>query len=607
MADLGALGGEWGAAPAPPAAHTDAGLRQLMTAYQAPLTRYLARLGVAQAELDDALQDVLIIAAAKLPAVPPGSERAFLFGTALRVANNARRGMRRRDRTSASLSHVAHELSPSVADLADELLGHALLLDAVEQMPADVQPVFVLVEIEELPMASAAKRLGLPVGTVASRLRRARAYFDGWCARMRNSLEAAERAARTGARDVGGDGPSSGMEILSWWVQRGETDALRALLGVYERWHPHHISVASTAFDGNRLARAELSSRMVHGRPPDTFQVNGGNDLLSWVRRTATGEQMSSIDFLFASEGWERVFPSDLLELVSDRGRPYAVPLNVHRTNSLFYNVRVLREAGLTPPSTLAELYASARVLRDRGVIPLAMGYRSPWTLTLLTFEAVLVGEAGTDYYRDFFAGRRSADDPELRSVLDHVTRLLDLTNDDAANLDWDGALDLVRGGRAAMTMMGDWAKGYLSNAGCRAGEDFGQAPSPGCARAFVFATDVFGLPKRAGHPADAIELLKVFGSREGQDAFNQLKGSIPARVDVDESAYDALARASMRDFRDGTRVPSLTSIVPAGFSRALDAAMGAFARDRDPEVVIAAIRANYCLLAMGARAGRGA
>jgi glucose/mannose transport system substrate-binding protein len=608
MADLGALGGAWEAVSAPSAARKDAGLRQLVAEYQAPLTRYLARLGVARAELEDALQDVLIIAASKLPGVPPGSERAFLFGTALRVANNARRGVRRRDRTSASLSHVAHDLSPSVADLADELLGHTLLLDAVEQMPADVQPVFVLVEIEELPMASVAKRLGLPVGTVASRLRRARAHFDAWCARMRSTLEAAERAAHPGARDAGGDaGAPSGMEILSWWVQRGETDALRALLGVYERWHPHHISVASTAFDGNRRARAELSSRMVHGRPPDTFQVNGGNDLLSWVRRTAAGEQMSSIDFLFASEHWGRVFPADLLELVSDRGRPYAVPLNVHRTNSLFFNVRVLREAGLGPPSTLGELYAAARVLRERGVVPFAMGYRSPWTLTLLAFEAVLVGEAGTDYYRAFFAGKRSADDPELRSALVHVARLLDLANDDAAGLDWDGALDLVRSGRAAMTVMGDWAKGYLLNAGCRAGEDFGQAPSPGCARAFVFATDVFGLPKRAGHPADAIELLKVFGSREGQDAFNQLKGSIPARIDVDESSYDALARASMRDFRDGTRVPSLTSIVPAGFNRTLDAAMGAFARDRDPEVVIAAIRTNYCLLSMAARGSRGA
>jgi glucose/mannose transport system substrate-binding protein len=291
------------------------------------------------------------------------------------------------------------------------------------------------------------------------------------------------------------------------------------------------------------------------------------------------------------------VFPRDVLDLVTHRGRFYAVPLNVHRTNSLFYNARIFREQGLRPPSTLAELDSVAGILRSRGIVPLAMGYRSPWTLTMLAFEALLVGEAGPDYYRQFFAGRRSADDPELLRVLTHLTRMLSYANDDAASLDWDGALDLMRNGGAAMAIMGDWAKGYLVNEGCKVGEDFGQAPSPGSGHAFVFATDVFGLPKRAAHPADAIDLLKVFGSKEGQSAFSRLKGSIPARIDVDVTTYDMSARVSMRDFMEGPRVPSMTSIVPAAFSRALDAAMGQFARERDPQVVIAAIRANYCLL----------
>ena len=114
---------------------------------------------------------------------------------------------------------------------------------------------------------------------------------------------------------------------------------------------------------------------------------------------------------------------------------------------------------------------------------------------------------------------------------------------------------------------------------------------------AFVFATDVFGLPKRASHRADAIELLKVFGSKEGQQAFNHVKGSIPARVDVDVAAFDGSQRSSMNDFRTGPRVPSMASLVPMAFSRALDGEMQALVRTRDPGVVLAAIRANYDLL----------
>ena len=169
--------------------------------------------------------------------------------------------------------------------------------------------------------------------------------------------------------------------------------------------------------------------------------------------------------------------------------------------------------------------------------------------------------------------------------------------NADAPSLGWGAALDMVASGGAAMTIMGDWGKGYLLSKGYHLDEDFGLMPSPGRSPAFVFATDVFGLPKRASHRSDAIELLKVFGSTEGQKAFNHLKGSIPARIDVDVSSYDSSARSSMRDFRSGPRVPSMSSIVPTVFSRALDTAMRAFARTRDAGVVLAAIRENYDLL----------
>jgi glucose/mannose transport system substrate-binding protein len=576
----------------------DERLRGLVAVYRAPLGGYLSRLGVPPAEVEDAIQEVLIVAAAKLPGVRPGSERSFLFETAVRIASNARRGLRRRDGLSASLRDARTEGSPTAEDLTLQLLGRAWLDDALEHMPAPEKVVFLLVENEGMPVPAVAQRLGLPEGTVASRLRRSREYLDEWCGRMRASMRAS-RIPPKAAGPRAGDGGATAAEILSWWVQRGEADALRALLGVYARSHPRDGSITSTTVEGKLGARAELSSRMLHGRPPDTFQVNGGNALLSWVRHTAAGEQMDAIDFLFDSEGWKRAFPPDVLDLVSHRGRLYAVPLNLHRTNSLFYNQRVLAENGLRPPSTLDELHSVAEILRDRGVVPLAMGHAQPWTLTMLTFEAVLVADAGAEYYREFFAGRRNADDCELRRALAHVARMLAYSNEDAPRLGWDGALDRMRSGAAAMTLMGDWAKGYLVTKGCRLGEDFGQAPSPGCARAFVFATDVFGLPKRAAHRASAIELLKVFGSKEGQHAFSQHKGSIPARADIDVSSYDATARASARDFLKGPRVPSMTSIVPDGFSRALDTAMGRFARSRDADEVIATVRAHYDLLRM--------
>lgn len=588
MSDVENFGDASRTARSPTRSVDGARFRRLVAVYEAALARRLARLGVRASDVDDTIQEVLIVAMRKLDRVQPGSERAFLFATATRIARNARRGSWRRERTAASFAE-SWSGPPSADELADEARGRAMLDEALDHLPEEFLPVFQLTELEEMSIAMVAERLGLPEGTVASRLRRARAHFEQWSARVRLTVN--RPGAQLHTRTSAGIDP----EILSWWEQRGEVDALRALIQVYERSHGHKISSATVS--GKGRAREQLSSRMLNGRPPDTFQVNGGDALLFWVRRTMSGDQMDPIDFLFSSEGWTQVFPRDVIDLVGHRGRLYAVPLDIHRTNLLFFSERIFANNGLRPPGTLEDMHSIAEILRARSIVPFAMGFRDPWTLTMIAFEALLVGQAGSEYYRNLFAGRRSADDPELRRALTHVARMLEYANKDAPTLGWEGALDLVGSGRAAMTITGDWGKGYLLSKGYSLGEDFGLMPSPGASKAFVFATDVFGLPKRASHRADAIDLLKVFGSKEGQNAFNRLKGSIPARLDVDVSAFDVSARANYRDFHSGPRVPSMASIVPAAFSRAIDKAMCKFSRTRDVGTVLAAIRAHYDLL----------
>jgi glucose/mannose transport system substrate-binding protein len=568
-------------------------LRRVADRSRRGLMRYLARMGVPAGEIDDAIQEALVVVSSRLSDLPLGSENAFLYATALRVARNIRRGARRRQIASDKLLQLPSDPLPSAEDLTDRLRGRTILEEALAQLPADARLVFLLYELHEMPTARIAERLGVPEGTVASRLRRARQILGEWAARF-TATTSFESARARGASDAHAPAQPGDPEILSWWVSRGEIDALRALLGVYNRAHPS-ASVVSAAVSGTPLARQQLRSRMTRGRPPDTFQVNGGTDLFSFVGCGAVRERMEPLDFLFASEKWGAVFPADVLELVTHAGRLYAVPVDIHRTNTLFYNRRNLADAGVAPPATLDDLHHVAGALRAQGIVPFSIGYKDPWTLTMLAFENVMVAVAGGEYYRDFFCGRRSADDPELYATLHHVARILDYSNPDAASLGWAGAVERVRKGRAAMTIMGDWAKGYLINSGSP--YDFGEIPSPGAAGAFVFATDTFGLPKRASQRAGAIELLKVFGSKEGQDAFNPLKGSIPARTDADLSRYDPLAQATARAFWTSPRYPSLASIASSTFTQALDAAMGVFARTRDPRVVADAIRAHYDLL----------
>src|SRR6202035_3400340 len=112
----------------------------------------------------------------------------------------------------------------------------------------------------------------------------------------------------------------------------------------------------------------------------------------------------------------------------------------------------------------------------------------------------------------------------------------------------------------------GDWAKGYLERRGCLEGEHFALAPCPGTERAFVFTIDTFGLPRGAPHREGAVELLRIFGSPQGQSVFNRIKGSRPARSDLGAEAQRSFLSSSSDadvaatgDFETEERVPTLT------------------------------------------------
>jgi RNA polymerase sigma-70 factor (ECF subfamily) len=140
--------------------------------------RSVRRLGVPRCDVDDAVQRVFLVAAGKLASIRSGSERSFLFQTALRVASDARRTQRRRREVMpVDGDEDMASQGPSSEELLDWRRAREQLDRILDEMPLDLRAVFVLFELEEMTMAEIAKVLSLPAGTVASRLRRARATF----------------------------------------------------------------------------------------------------------------------------------------------------------------------------------------------------------------------------------------------------------------------------------------------------------------------------------------------------------------------------------------------------------------------------------------------
>jgi RNA polymerase sigma-70 factor (ECF subfamily) len=138
--------------------------------------RALRRLGVVEASVDDAAQQVFLVAARRLDEIIVGRERAYLLGIAVRVAADVRsaEGRRREVPLEDGIDFPAPAASPD--DLLDQQRARAVLESILESMPSEMREAFVLFELEELGAAEVAETLGIPIGTVASRVRRAREH-----------------------------------------------------------------------------------------------------------------------------------------------------------------------------------------------------------------------------------------------------------------------------------------------------------------------------------------------------------------------------------------------------------------------------------------------
>jgi RNA polymerase sigma-70 factor, ECF subfamily len=147
--------------------------------------RSLRRLGLDGADADDATQEVFVLASRKLDVIAHGSERPFLFGTALKIASTRRRSLRRRpEQTDIDVDEHDEQSAPGPERLTQLTQAREILQTLLAQMDLELRAPFVLFELEELTVSQIAEMLSIPQGTVSSRLRAARTEFQAAVRRL---------------------------------------------------------------------------------------------------------------------------------------------------------------------------------------------------------------------------------------------------------------------------------------------------------------------------------------------------------------------------------------------------------------------------------------
>ena len=380
------------------------------------------------------------------------------------------------------------------------------------------------------------------------------------------------------------------VEVFSWWTGPGEAEGLRAMRAIFERKNPDLAFFdAAVAGGSGDKAKAVLQSKLQAKTPPDSFQSLAGEQLQGYVR----AGQLESLNFLYDELKLRQVLPAQLVDRISADGQAYAVPVNIHRSNVLWFNPAVLKEAGVAgAPQTLAEFIVDLGKAKAKGVIPLAIG--SEWTLVHL-LENVLLGALGTDAYNALFVPGADWGSAAVTGALESFKSILSFAG--PPQDDWEQPAKQVADGQAAFTVMGDWVYSYLHNPpdgglGLTSHQNFDWAPAPGTKGTFLWISDSFTLPKGAKNREGAIAWLKVVGSKEAQDVFNPLKGSIPARKDADTSRYTDYLADSLKDWRQDRLAGSIQHGVSVDqpWLTSISEAVGLFQGDRDVAALQAAL-----------------
>lgn len=348
------------------------------------------------------------------------------------------------------------------------------------------------------------------------------------------------------------------VEVLHWWTSGGEAAALNVLKDDLASqgigWQDMPV-----AGGGGGNAMTVLRARVSSGNPPTAVQMLGF-DIQDW----AAEDVVANLNGVAKEEGWNDVVPNALQRFAKYDGKWVSAPVNVHSTNWIWANKKLLDEVGAKQPETWDELIDTLEKLKAAGYIPLAHGGQAWQDATI--FDGVVLTTGGIDFYKKAMIDLdpKALGSDTMVKVFDRMSQLRGYVDKNFPGRDWNLASAMVIQDKAGMQIMGDWAKGEFLKAGKVPNEDFLCFRMPGTQGMVTFNSDQFVMFD-VGESKAQEAMAKAIMSPEFQSAFNVVKGSVPARTDVSNAAFDACGKKGMADLAEANKNDTLVGSMAHG------------------------------------------
>jgi len=280
-------------------------------------------------------------------------------------------------------------------------------------------------------------------------------------------------------------------DVIHFWTSGGESRPVAVFAHEYEKRGGKWIDDPAV---GPQVEIALAMNRIAGGNPPTAMQWQTGAP----TRELAQQGLLADLDWLAEPGNWNQTLPPLLMQKITVDGHIYSAPVDVHGANWMFYSTK-------------------------------------------------LAGVGGSDTYRAVTVEHdaKAAANSRVEAVFDAVGRLHQYVDAGSPNRKWNDTLALVETNKAALMIVGDWAKGDFSAANLTLDKDYGCELAPSTSDAYIMAIDAFAFPK-ADKPEQIQaqhKLAELMMDPAVQTQFTLYKGSVPSRLDANIAELDRCAR----------------------------------------------------------------
>lgn len=364
-----------------------------------------------------------------------------------------------------------------------------------------------------------------------------------------------------GGGNGGGNGNNGGNDklvLMHGWSGGDGSAAIQSMFEGFQKEHKDaNAELRAIGGGGNTTLNSVINKRLKNQNPPGSWADWPGKNLLQFQAGGSNNLLGDIGDSVWDKNDMKNAYAKGPKQAGKPNGTYICVPTNIHRMNNVFYNKKVVKQAGVDPsslssPKDLTD--AMKKVDKNTDAIGMAQSTKSPWTTNQL-WAAVFLAQVGWDGYQKFMDG--SIGQEPIANAFKTLADYSKYFSDDASTIGFKEANKKVMNGKAAFIQQGDWVAGmYAGDDSFEYKKDWDYVVFPGTKGYYAMNMDSWVFPKDSPAPDAAKKWLRYAGTKDAQVRFNTKKGSIPPRTDVSMDKFPEFQSDQFKDFKDSKAQP---------------------------------------------------